>query len=54
MSCKQFLILIEGTADAAFAVDAAGRISAWNNAATELFGLSEAEALGVKCHQMLQ
>ena len=38
----------------AFAVDAAGRISAWNNAPTELLGLSEAEALGVKCHQMLQ
>jgi PAS domain S-box-containing protein len=51
---KQFLILVEGTADAAFAVDAAGRISAWNNAAAELFGLSEAEAIGVKCHQMLQ
>lgn len=54
MSCKQFLIPIESTADAAFAVDAAGRISAWNNAATELFGLSEAEAIGVECHQLLQ
>lgn len=54
MNGKQFLILIEGTADAAFAVDAAGRISAWNHAAAELFGLSEAEAIGVKCHQLLQ
>lgn len=54
MGVKQFSLLIEGTADAAFAVDAAGRISAWNNAAAELFGLSEAEAIGVKCHQMLQ
>lgn len=54
MNCKQFLVLLDGTADAAFAVDSAGRISAWNNAATELFGLSEAEAIGVKCHQLLQ
>jgi PAS domain S-box-containing protein len=51
---RQFFILIEGTADAAFAVDTAGRISAWNKAATELFGLNESEAIGVKCHQMLQ
>ncbi|HEX6285622.1 MAG TPA: PAS domain-containing protein, partial [Pyrinomonadaceae bacterium] len=51
---QQFFVLIEGTADAAFAVDAAGRVSAWNNAASELFGLSKAEAIGVKCHQMLQ
>jgi len=50
----QFLVLIESTADAAFAVDSAGRISAWNNAATELFGISETDVLGVKCHQLLQ
>jgi len=54
VSSKQFIILIESTADPAFAVDAAGRISAWNNAATELFGLSEAEAIGVEGHQLLQ
>lgn len=53
MGFQQFSILVEGTADAAFAVDVAGRISAWNNAATELFGLSEAEAIGVKSHEML-
>ena len=54
MGLKQFSVLIESTADAAFAVDAAGRISAWNTAAAELFGLSEAEAIGVNCHQLLQ
>ena len=32
MSLKRFLTLLEGTADAAFAVDAAGRISGWNDA----------------------
>lgn len=49
-----FLILVDGTGDAAFAVDAFGRIQAWNKAATELFGRSEAEAIGVSCHEVLQ
>jgi PAS domain S-box-containing protein len=51
---KQFLLQVEGTADAAFAVDAAGLISGWNKAAAELFGLSEAEAMSVRCHKILQ
>ncbi|HET9711195.1 MAG TPA: LuxR C-terminal-related transcriptional regulator [Pyrinomonadaceae bacterium] len=54
MSFKQFLFLIEGTADAAFAVDGAGRISAWNSAAAQFFGVSEAEAIGTRCHQLFQ
>ncbi|MFN2491571.1 MAG: LuxR C-terminal-related transcriptional regulator [Pyrinomonadaceae bacterium] len=54
MRSKQFLVLVEGTADAAFAVDAAGLICAWNNASAELFGLSEAEAISVPCHKILQ
>lgn len=54
MSLQQFCISIDGTADAAFAVDAAGRISAWNQAAVRLFGVSEAEAVGHDCHQLLQ
>ncbi len=54
MGSSQFSILIESTADAAFAVDAAGQISAWNNAAAELFGLSAGEAMGMKCHPFLQ
>lgn len=51
---SKFLILIEGTADAAFAIDAVGRIRAWNKAAAELFGRSEAEVIGVSCHELLQ
>ena len=51
---KQFLTLVEGTADPAFAVDTAGRIRAWNNAAAEMFGPSEAEAIGVRCHELFQ
>ena len=51
---KQFLRIVEGTGDAAFAVDADGRISAWNKAAVELFGRSEAEVMSVPCHELLQ
>lgn len=54
MGSRQFLILIEGTADPAFAVDESGRISAWNRGAAELFGTIEAEAIGVQCHKILQ
>lgn len=54
MSLKRFHLLLNGTADAAFAVDSAGRISAWNNAAAELFGLSEAEVINVQCHKIFQ
>ena len=51
---RALLILINGTADAMFAVDAAGRITAWNNAAAELFGRSEKEVVTVPCHEILQ
>lgn len=51
---KEFLITLEGTGDAAFAVDAAGRIRGWNKAAAELFGRSELEVMSVPCHQLLQ
>lgn len=51
---KRFHLRLDGTADAAFAVDSLGRISAWNNAAAELFGLSEAEVINVRCHKIFQ
>ena len=54
MGLKRFHLLLEGTADAAFAVDFSGRISAWNNAAAELFGLSEAQVINVQCHKVFQ
>ena len=54
MSCKQFLIQVEGTEDAAFAIDSAGRVSAWNSAAIQLFGKTPTEAIGARCHQLLQ
>ncbi|HJT27910.1 MAG TPA: LuxR C-terminal-related transcriptional regulator [Pyrinomonadaceae bacterium] len=54
MSFKRFHLLLDGTADAAFAVDSAGRISAWNKAAAELFGLSEAQVINDQCHKVFQ
>jgi len=52
---SQLLIsLVEGTADAALAVNTSGRICAWNIAATELFGRSEAEAINERCHELFQ
>ena len=54
MSFKRFVLLVDGTGDAAFAVDSSGRISAWNRAAVELFGLSEAQVLNVQCHKIFQ
>lgn len=47
-------MLVEGTADAAFAVTTSGRITAWNKAAAELFGRSEAEAMSVRCYELFQ
>lgn len=54
MGFKHFFILVEGTGDAAFAVDVGGRISAWNSAAAELFGLTEQAVLKAQCHEILQ
>jgi PAS domain S-box-containing protein len=54
LGLKRFLVLVEATADAMFGVDPAGRISAWNSAAAELFGRTEKEALMVPCHEILQ
>ena len=38
--------LVEHSADAIVAVDREGRITAWNHAATVLYGYTEREALG--------
>jgi PAS domain S-box-containing protein len=51
---KQFLTLVEATADPSFAVDTAGRIRAWNKAAAEFFGPGETEVMGVRCHELFQ
>ncbi|MBI4279123.1 MAG: PAS domain-containing protein [Armatimonadetes bacterium] len=45
--------LVAQTAEAAFAVDAAQRIIAWNAAAEALMGVPASEALGRPCHEIL-
>ncbi|HEV8428275.1 MAG TPA: LuxR C-terminal-related transcriptional regulator [Pyrinomonadaceae bacterium] len=54
MGVKRFLLIVDGIADAAFAVDGGGCISAWNKAAVDLFGVIATEAIGVRCHNILQ
>lgn len=46
--------LVEGTGDAAFAVDSAGIIVAWNQPCASLFGIPAAEALGQPCGRLLE
>ncbi len=45
--------LLEGTADAAFAVNEEGKILSWNKAAEKLFGYAPDEALGHSCFEIL-
>jgi PAS domain S-box-containing protein len=54
MDTKQIIELVEGTADAAFAVDEGGFVSAWNKAAENLFGLTSIHAIGKCCHEIIQ
>lgn len=54
MISKQICRLVDGTADPAFAVDATGSITAWNKAATEVFGLAASAAIGRRCHEVLR
>ncbi|HXI25035.1 MAG TPA: LuxR C-terminal-related transcriptional regulator [Pyrinomonadaceae bacterium] len=54
MPSKWLLQLVQGTADAAFAVDGSGLITVWNSAAEEMFGLKSDEALSQPCHEIFQ
>ncbi|MEZ5307098.1 MAG: LuxR C-terminal-related transcriptional regulator [Pyrinomonadaceae bacterium] len=46
--------LVEGTADAAYALAPDGVIVAWNNGAAGLFGVSSKEAVGKQCFEILR
>jgi PAS domain S-box-containing protein len=46
--------LLEGTADAAFVVDAQGLTRSWNHAAEKLLGYRAAEVLGKSCAELLE
>ncbi len=50
---NQLAKLLEGTADAAFAVDLQGEIRIWNKAAEKLFGFSAAFAVGKQCVEVV-
>jgi len=54
MGSHWLLQLVQGTADAAFAVDANGSIAAWNDTAGELFGLRQDEVIDRPCHEILR
>ncbi len=51
---SELFALLEGTADAAFAVDELGVIRFWNKAAEKLFGYSGSAVLQKPCAQLFQ
>lgn len=53
MHLREIKQLVEATADAAFALDPNGVIVFWNKAATELFAVSEKNAIGQSCSEIL-
>lgn len=46
--------LVEGTADAAFSISPDGLITSWNQAAVELFGVIQNDALGKTCGEVMR
>lgn len=53
MKLSEIKKLVSGTADAAFALDPDGRVTAWNDAAESLFGIGRDAALGRACADVL-
>jgi PAS domain S-box-containing protein len=51
---RELFELLNGTADAAFTVDAQGTICSWNRAAERLFGYSSAQVLRKSCADLFQ
>lgn len=54
MRREQLYELISGTADPAFVLDPNGMIAAWNGAASTFFGISEENAIGNPCGEILR
>ncbi len=54
MLLRELKTIVDSTADAAFAVDGAGLIVAWNTAAAALFGVQAGEAIGRACGEILR
>ncbi len=53
MSDRQLAKLLEGTSDAAFAVDFIGDVRIWNKAAEKLFGYVASDAIGMPCAEII-
>lgn len=53
MQERQLAELLEGTTDAAFAVDLQGEVRMWNKAAERLFGYPAALAIGKSCAALI-
>ena len=51
---RQLAELLEGTTDAAFAVDLQGEIRTWNKAAENLFGYPASSAVGNACATLMK
>jgi PAS domain S-box-containing protein len=54
MRLREIKELVDSTSDSAFAVDGAGLIVAWNNAAETMFRMSASDAIGKMCGQIIQ
>ncbi len=52
MNLREIKGLVDGTADAAYALDPNGAIIAWNTAASDLFGIDENSAIGRACSEL--
>lgn len=53
MRLSEIKKLVDGTADAAFALDPGGIITAWNAAAEKVFGIDRNDAVGKTCSEVL-
>ena len=54
MLLRQLEKIVCSTADPAFAIDAIGTITAWNEAAAELFGRTSGAAVGRPCREVVR
>jgi PAS domain S-box-containing protein len=54
MLARDLFRVLQGTADAAFAVDAQGLICSWNRSAERLFGYPSSEILEKPCSELFQ
>jgi PAS domain S-box-containing protein len=51
---RELFSVLEGTADAAYAIDERGLVRSWNRAAEELFGHAPADVLDKPCAELFQ